>query len=452
MLTSYQIGKPHRSATNPNMAGPSEKGVSRRKGKAITPTAGTRHSTRARRPVNAYVPDTWGPQPPPSKLICMQLPYRFKGVNVANPATLANRSLHSSPSVFTKRSPVSDPSVAASAQSNASPAPVDSEPKVNATSANVESNANVASVDDNSNTDLAISTNGNSAHDISGPLTKFHLFPALPAELRHAIWKYHLPGQRIVRIQFFRRDDPGYRKHRYRFASTDPVPVLSNACRESRTLFLWRYKRDAFKHPKNVNGCFFNFQQDILEISFGSQYSQRSTWLSHRTVEADIHSVKTLAFPHIDFMKETNDYGLRRALPLPTFMHFGQLEKVIIVITLDHQRSCAHCGSAELSLRHHELIDDTKQRVSELKGMLKGGKVFNFMFGDQWEPPKWQYMVICCEQMGRWQGPYVKWLEQESMRVITQETTDSETVGGSDSSMSMDMISSDTSSSMSGGG
>ncbi len=434
------------------MAGPSEKGGSRRKGKAITLAAGTRRSTRARRPVNPYAPGAWGPQPPPSKMICLQLPYRFKGVNVANPAALANRSLHSSPSVFTKRSPVSDPSVAVGAQLNASSGPVDSEPKVNATSANVESNANVASINDNSNTILAISTNGNSAHNINGPLTKFHLFPALPAELRHAIWKYHLPGERIVSIQFSRPGDPDYRKYRYRFASTDPVPVLSQACRESRTLFLWRYKRDAFKHPKNFNGCFFNFQKDILEINFDSQYSQRSTWLSHRTVEADVNSVKTLAIPHFDFMKETDDYGRRRALPLPTFMHFGQLEKVIMVILLDHQRSCAHCGSAELSLRHHEMIDDTRERVSELKGMLKGGKVFNFMFGDQWEPPEWQYMVICSHQMGRWQRPYVNWLEQGSMRVTTQVTTDIETVGGSDSSMSMDTISSDSSSSMGGGG
>jgi hypothetical protein len=435
------------------MAGPSEKGVSRRKGKAITPTAGTRHSTRTRRIVNAYAPDAWGPQPPPSKMICLQLPYRFKGVNVANPAVLANRSLHSSPSVFTKRSPASDSSVAAGAQSNASSAPVDSKPKVIASSANVESNANVASVDDNPNANLAIPTNDNSAHDISGPLTKFHLFPALPAELRHAIWKCHLPGERIVIIHFFRPDDPRYRKHRYRFTSTDVVPVLSNACQESRTLFLWRYKRDAFKHPKNLNGCFFNFQRDILQINFGSQYSQRSTWLSHRTVEADINSVKTLAFPHTDFMKETDDYGLRRALPLPTFMHFRQLEKVIIVITLDHQRSCAHCGYADMSLRHHELIDDTKQRTSELKGMLKGGKVFTFMFGDQWEPPKWEYMVICCRQIGSWQRPYVELLEKDSMRVITEETTDSETVGGSDSSMmSMDTNSSGTSSSTSRSG
>ena len=452
MLTSYQIEKSRRSATNPNMVGPSEKGVPRRKGKAITPAAGTRHSTRARRPVNTYVPGTWGPEPPPSKMICLQLPYRFKGINVANPAALANRSLHSSPSVFTQRSPVSDSSVAASAQSNASRTSVDSEPKVNATSANVESNANVASVDDNANTNLAIFINDNSAHDISGPLTKFHLFPALPPELRNAIWKYHLPRERIVRILFFACDNPSYRKHKYRFDSTDPVPLLSNACHESRTLFLWRYKRDAFKHPKNINGCFFNFQQDILEINAGSKYNQRSTWLSNRTVEADINCVKTLAFPHTSFMLETDDYGLRRALPLPTFMHFRQLEKVIMVIILDHQRSCAHCGSAELSLRDHEMIDDTKQRVSDLKGMLKGGKVFNFMFGDQWEPPKWEYMPICMEQLGRWQKLYVKRLEEDSRPVITQETTDSETVGGSDSSMNMAMTSSDTSSSRSGGG
>ena len=94
------------------------------------------------------------------------------------------------------------------------------------------------------------------------------------------------------------------------------------------------------------------------------------------------------------------------------------------------------------------MIDDTKERASELKGMLKGGKVFNFMFGEQWEPPKWQYMVICCEQMSRWQRAYVEWLEKDSMRVITQETTDSETIGGSDSSMSMGTTSSDTSISM----
>ncbi|KAE9366125.1 hypothetical protein N431DRAFT_299146, partial [Stipitochalara longipes BDJ] len=116
----------------------------------------------------------------------------------------------------------------------------------------------------NSTTDVqaTIPTTGiqSSSKAASGPLTKFDVFPKLPAELRHMVWKCHLPGPRIVTIQF----EQDGRKHIYQFSATNALPFLLRVCHEAREVFLLRYKRYAFNHPRCTNGCYFNFEQDIL--------------------------------------------------------------------------------------------------------------------------------------------------------------------------------------------
>ncbi|PMD53740.1 uncharacterized protein K444DRAFT_700449 [Hyaloscypha bicolor E] len=273
-----------------------------------------------------------------------------------------------------------------------------------------------------------------------GPLAKFGLFRRLPAELRHMIWKYLLPGPNIVTV-YVSRDG---RKESYKFSSTLVAPRLLWTCHEAREVVLLRYKRNAFKHPKSVNGCFFNFEQDILDFQSWAMdcpldgivatHGQRTRWLSHRAVEADIRNVKYMAFAHIALMRELDTTRRYRPLPLPTFLHFSSLQKVVIVFTFRHTWGCAQCQNSEMPLNDHLLVDDAKMVVGELKQDLVEGKTYSFMFGNEWMPPKWEWRMCCA--ISDWKRPYLESLV-EPVRVEEMEEGDTmvnETVGASDTS------------------
>jgi hypothetical protein len=173
-----------------------------------------------------------------------------------------------------------------------------------------------------------------------------------------------------------------------------------------------RYKRDAFKHPKSVNGCFFNFEQDILNFhawanggGMVATHGQRTRWLSQRTVEADIRNVKHMALAHISLMRELDTTRRYRPLPLPTFLHFSSLQKVVIVFTFHHTWFCAHCRNGEMPLGDHMLVDDAKMAVGMLKQDLIEGKTYSFMFGNEWMPPKWEWRLRC--EISDWKRPYL---------------------------------------------
>src|ERR1700743_793631 len=87
---------------------------------------------------------------------------------------------------------------------------------------------------------------------------EFHLFPALPPELRHNIWSFALSFPRTVAISCrpgtFQRGVPRTAK----FGSIDRPPALLYVCRESRSEALRVYK-PAFQAAAWQNYIFFVF-------------------------------------------------------------------------------------------------------------------------------------------------------------------------------------------------
>jgi len=88
--------------------------------------------------------------------------------------------------------------------------------------------------------------------------TAFTIFPKLPVELRLKIWKFALPGRRIVDI---RCDKQSVLFEKYR--SSTPIPSILHVCSESRTLASKVYEL-AFRTTPSSRSIYFNFSADLL--------------------------------------------------------------------------------------------------------------------------------------------------------------------------------------------
>ena len=96
-----------------------------------------------------------------------------------------------------------------------------------------------------------------------GPPPTFTLFPNLPAELRIKIWRYSLPGPRII--------EAAYHDLSFSFNGAHPPPVFQ-ACRDSRNVALSVYKplfksamrKDRFKTLPHI---YINPAHDTVYIS-----------------------------------------------------------------------------------------------------------------------------------------------------------------------------------------
>jgi len=95
---------------------------------------------------------------------------------------------------------------------------------------------------------------------------EFHLFPALPPELRLKIWGYALSVPRNVTVLClegrFERGAP----REVKFSSPDRPPALLHVCRESRCEAL-RIYTPAFQTGKGATPIYVAFSQDTIESS-----------------------------------------------------------------------------------------------------------------------------------------------------------------------------------------
>ncbi|PMD34655.1 hypothetical protein L207DRAFT_570325 [Hyaloscypha variabilis F] len=395
---------------------PREKGAARPKANPTPITAGGRRPTRVHRPIERFIP---GLPPSPSSSRSRKTPpgrpvpysgpplvIRLRVSTPANPGSFTNQVQPSNFAAPFNDSPTSDLQLSTNANN---PTP-DLQSPVNA--ANPTTDLQLSSKTANPTTSI-----GSSSKAPNGPLTNFGLFPKLPAELRHMVWKRYLPGPRIIEIQF----DPDHRKHGYKFATTNPLPFLLRVCHEAREFFLLRYKRYAFNHPRCTNGCYFNFEQDILSFQVLSAHKQRSRWLTHPDVTADVKNVKNLAFTHVELWKDLNgEEKPMRPLPLPTFLNFDRVQKVLVVFIVRHTAPCSFCLAGRIPPKDQEFLDDLKERVSNFKDDLEGGKMYCFMFGKEWKPPQWEWLTQCCQNM-QWRRTYLKSLEPAQAEDITDK-------------------------------
>lgn len=85
--------------------------------------------------------------------------------------------------------------------------------------------------------------------------TIFTLFSSLPSELRIKIWKYLVPGPRVVPVRY------NFRTSQY--TSTSAPPALLHACHESRTIFLSSHNKLTLS-PKYPSTVFVDFKHDTI--------------------------------------------------------------------------------------------------------------------------------------------------------------------------------------------
>ncbi|KAH7360338.1 hypothetical protein BKA65DRAFT_547061 [Rhexocercosporidium sp. MPI-PUGE-AT-0058] len=99
---------------------------------------------------------------------------------------------------------------------------------------------------------------------------QFSLFKKLPLELRCLVWRFALPGPRVVRLKF-----AGNKAHDFLIASelatakikvVTSIPGVLYACHDSRTIALKHY-HIAFASIPKIQPMFFNFDHDYLHVS-----------------------------------------------------------------------------------------------------------------------------------------------------------------------------------------
>lgn len=98
-------------------------------------------------------------------------------------------------------------------------------------------------------------------------LARFALFPKLPFELRHTIWRYSLPGRRVVDVRY--DDKTGECK------SPCPIPTALHVNSEARGVALESYEL-VFSTQKAKAMVYFDFSVDALYIGVGNFSPSRS--------------------------------------------------------------------------------------------------------------------------------------------------------------------------------
>ncbi|EPE27974.1 hypothetical protein GLAREA_04765 [Glarea lozoyensis ATCC 20868] len=99
------------------------------------------------------------------------------------------------------------------------------------------------------------------------PLTKFHLFPHLPQELRLEIWNIILAEPRQIKIDCKKRRIL-QRRVVDSWTTDTPIPALLHVCSESRYLGLSYYK-PYFSTKTCSKAIYLNFERDAIFFQDG---------------------------------------------------------------------------------------------------------------------------------------------------------------------------------------
>jgi len=166
---------------------------------------------------------------------------------------------------------------------------------------------------------------------ISNPLPPpirgdFSLFSNLPHELRVLIWKYSLPGPRIVKLQESRKF--------HRWIANCPPPTLLRVNRESRAVVLTYYK---FCQVPHIN-VFLDPSIDTLY--FGPTTSDRDFLdFIHHARSKDLRSLKNLAI-HDMHLAAWSNYSLKHSdIPSSLFAVLEGLENFMIGVQLPREEN-----------------------------------------------------------------------------------------------------------------
>lgn len=164
----------------------------------------------------------------------------------------------------------------------------------------------------------------------SGPET-FTKFPDLPPEIRREIWKYLLPGPRVIHIMGSPRTNGGQC-----FVNTTETPKLLHICQESRVLTLERYRLSFEPHLRHP--IYFDFSSDALLLQNEkvlSMFFERSKG----SITSEVTMVKTIAID-LPFLEEAGRVHIVNNLLflmslsdgiLKATARFGNLREIVLL-------------------------------------------------------------------------------------------------------------------------
>jgi hypothetical protein len=172
----------------------------------------------------------------------------------------------------------------------------------------------------------------------SGPET-FTKFPDLPSELRREIWKYLLPGPRVIIIAGPPRTS--YRRIEGRcFVDGIKTPELLHICQESRDFALERYRLSFGPHLSSP--VYFDFSSDVLLLDNEkvlSMFFERS----NGSITSEVTMVKTIAID-LPFLEESGRMHIVNNLLflmsvsdrlLKATARFGNLREIVLLKSPD---------------------------------------------------------------------------------------------------------------------
>ncbi|KAF8846612.1 hypothetical protein BDZ45DRAFT_682421 [Acephala macrosclerotiorum] len=145
-----------------------------------------------------------------------------------------------------------------------------------------------------------------------GPPPTFTLFPTLPAELQIKIWRYTLPGPRIIQLQ--------YSKSSSSFHGTRPPPAL-HTCRTSREIALSVFE-PAFTRNDQLKPIYIDFAHDTLHLATNSEMCKHMASL-YPDFKEKIQSLAIEISKEKNLEKQTIDIGLS---------HLSNLREIIFVV------------------------------------------------------------------------------------------------------------------------
>ncbi|PMD45685.1 hypothetical protein L207DRAFT_508491 [Hyaloscypha variabilis F] len=173
----------------------------------------------------------------------------------------------------------------------------------------------------------------------------FTKFPCLPAEIRHQIWRYLLPGPRVIHIM-----GPARPIGEPCFVDATENPLLLRVCQESRAITCERYQlsfESYLRYP-----IYFDFSSDILLMQ-NDQVLSMFFERSNRSISSEVTRIKAIAV------------GLR---PLPQAAAMHVVSHFLFVVGLSY--ALAHAASRFGNLREITLLTNGGQTGPGLENSL----------------------------------------------------------------------------------
>jgi hypothetical protein len=128
---------------------------------------------------------------------------------------------------------------------------------------------------------------------------QFTLFPELPVELRLAIWKLALPGQRYVEIRSTLKyddeeeDEIDFTIETWHTIGVEKAPVIFFVCHKARAEVVKTYK--PLKSTDGHGTVLVDFRKDVLCLRYWAYYGSISTFLDDMA-DSQHELEKTLSF------------------------------------------------------------------------------------------------------------------------------------------------------------